>query len=111
MRLLHWNIPHPRTPTNLDRVVIPLEDAHLHSHAARTGGTSPDLSNNVDDDVEDDAAAGKSGSDEGTGMLEMSVSEYSIEGLRREIRQGSRGELTVYERMLLTFWDASGEVG
>ncbi|SPO06646.1 related to 4-hydroxybenzoate transporter [Cephalotrichum gorgonifer] len=95
MRLLNWNIPRPRTPQSLDRVIVPLEDAHLHSYAARTGNTSPGLSSDIDD-VEDDAGV-KGSEHETTGMLEMSVSEYSIEGLRREVRKGSQGRLSEYE--------------
>lgn len=98
MRLLNWTIPRPRTPPSLDRVIVPLEDAHLHSYAARHGGAAK-----PEDDIEDveEESGVKSSEHEGTGMLEMSVSEYSIEGLRREIRKGSRGKLTEYERMFL----------
>lgn len=99
MRLLNWTIPRPRTPSSLDRVIVPLEDAHLHSYAARRGGAEA----RPEDDIEDvEGESGAKGSEhEGTGMLEMNVSEYSIEGLRREIRKGSRGKLTEYERTSL----------
>lgn len=95
-RLLRWNVPRPRTPSSLDRVIIPLEDAHLHSHAARVGGVQPHDSDDDDEDVEGEP--GPKSSHEETGMLEMSVSEYSIEGLRREVRKGSHAQLTDYER-------------
>lgn len=97
MRLLHWNLPWPRTPSSFDfeRVIIPLEDAHLHSYSARLGTESPDLMK--DPDVDE---GGKDTEHEETGMLEMSVSEYSIEGLRREVRKGARGAPSQYERML-----------
>ena len=93
MRLLQWNIPRPRTPSShdFDRAVIPLEDAHLHSYSARMGNASPDPASDADD-------AGKYVEHEETGMLEMSLSEYSIEGLRREVRKGSRGIPSEYER-------------
>lgn len=97
MRLLRWNVPGPRTPSSLDRVIVPLEDAHLHSHAARVGGVQPQDS---DDEEDVEGEPGPKSSHEETGMLEMSVSEYSIEGLRREMRKGSRVPLTDYERML-----------
>lgn len=96
MKLLRWNVPRRRTPSSLDRVIVPLEDAHLHSHAARVGGAQPDDS---DDEEDVEREPGPKGSHEETGMLEMSVSEYSIEGLRREMRKGSRAQLTDYERM------------
>lgn len=96
MRLLRWNVPRPRTPSSLDRVIVPLEDAHLHSHAARVGGAHP---RDSDDEEDVEGEPGPKGSHEETGMLEMSVSEYSIEGLRREVRKGSRAPLTDYERM------------
>lgn len=100
MRLLNWNIPpRPRTPPSLDRVIVPLEDAHLHSYAARHGGAESRPEDDIED-VEEESGV-KSSEHEATGMLEMSVSEYSIEGLRREIRKGSRGKLTEYERMSL----------
>lgn len=50
-----------------------------------------------DPDVDE---GGKDSEHEETGMLEMSVSEYSIEGLRREVRKGARGIPSDYERML-----------
>lgn len=98
VRLLRWNIPGPRTPASLDRVIVPLEDAHLHSYAARHGGAGGSAEQDDDDDAEGGGAPEAKSSHEETGMLEMSVSEYSIEGLRREIRKGSRGPLTEYER-------------
>lgn len=97
MRLLRWNFPR-RAPPSLDRVIVPLEDAHLHSYAARAGGGA--VGPRVSEDLEDGEEPGPKGSHEETGMLEMSVSEYSIEGLRREVRKGSRAQLTEYERML-----------
>lgn len=81
-------------------VLVPLDEAHLHGHSARCGKTefeeahSDDVSDHGDDD------AGKDGDDEGAGMLEMSAAEYSIEGLRKEVRRGERGKTwTEYESM------------
>jgi len=54
-----------------------------------------------DDDVDDDDDGADKGGDEGdTAMLVMTsaAAEYSIEGLRREVRRGRRGESwTAYE--------------
>ncbi|KAM0287201.1 hypothetical protein ACHAQH_000515 [Verticillium albo-atrum] len=73
-------------------VVVPLEEAHLHSHSARTGRTEFEDPPSHDDEV------GESPKDreESEGMLEMSAAEYSIEGLRREVRAG-KGDFTDYE--------------
>lgn len=104
MRLLQWNIGPSRTPSSyaFERVVIPLEDAHLHSYSARMGTGSPDLQGARDGDADADADdaddSGKDVEHEETGMLEMSVSEYSVEGLRREVRKGTRGIPSEYER-------------
>ncbi|KAK1778999.1 major facilitator superfamily domain-containing protein [Copromyces sp. CBS 386.78] len=74
-------------------VLIPLAEAHLHSHSSRSRPPS-DL---------DDALLGQDdegvqhhkdpADDEDTGMLlEMGTEpEYSIEGLRREVRRGNKG--------------------
>ncbi|KAM0333184.1 hypothetical protein ACHAQA_001844 [Verticillium albo-atrum] len=73
-------------------VVVPLEEAHLHSHSARTGRTEFEEPPSHDDEI------GESPKDreESEGMLEMSAAEYSIEGLRREVRAG-KGDFTDYE--------------
>lgn len=77
-------------------VLIPLEDAHQHSHSYRIG-RRPGFDEASDDAAADDAIKA-GGGDEGTAMLEMSVPEYSIEGLRREVRRGGKGERwTAYE--------------
>jgi hypothetical protein len=79
-------------------VLISLQEAHLHSHSARTGHCEYE---EVPDDAASDAGdvdAPKSRGDEGTGMLLMSAAEYSIEGLRREVRRGGKGRMwTDYE--------------
>lgn len=95
-------------------VLIPLEEAHLYSHSARSGRcefeeapASEDSSDVVYDADEEEATAktrrGGDGDDdndhEGTGMLQMSAAEYTIEGLRREVRKGERGKpSSEYER-------------
>ncbi|KAK3377844.1 major facilitator superfamily domain-containing protein [Podospora didyma] len=89
-------------------VLIELEEAHLHSHKHRSGRRT-ELNEFLVDDDDDDygdsnhhgGGRGKIGGDddEVTGMLDMSVAEYSIEGLRKEVRQGAgKGETwTAYE--------------
>ncbi|KAF3809395.1 putative MFS-type transporter PB1E7.08c [Colletotrichum gloeosporioides] len=76
-------------------VVVPLEEAHLHSHSARIGRCEFEERPGHEDDDGDD----EDGKDQGesTGMLEMSAAEYTIEGLRKEVRRGGRGMWTEYE--------------
>lgn len=71
-------------------VVIPLEQAHLHSHSARCGRTEYEEVPGVEpenEEEEGDAEGLKDGDDEGRGMLEMDPAEYSIGGLRKEVRR------------------------
>lgn len=101
--------PGRRRPESVDDylgVLVPLEQAHLHSHSARIGRCEfeegPGNEDNDDDDDGDDgpptAGTKARDSNEGTGMLEMLAAEYSIEGLRREVRKGGKGPWTEYER-------------
>lgn len=100
------------TPADYSSVVIPLDQAHLHSHSARCGrteyeevprseggGHARDDENNEEeeDDEGDDDPKARGGGDEDTGMLLMSAAEYSIEGLRKEVRRGGRGTRSEYE--------------
>jgi len=93
MRVL-WRGTRAESVDDYAGVLIPLEEAHLHSHSARLGRTEfeepPDESPAADDG---DDEVGKDAENEGTGMLEMRAAEYSIEGLRREVRRGSKGLL------------------
>lgn len=101
------------TAIDYSSAVVPLDEAHRHSHSYRLRprhesrerrGDGADDDDNDDDD--DDDGADKDG-DEGeegegdTAMLVMTdvAAEYSIEGLRREVRRGRRGEdeWTAYE--------------
>lgn len=85
-------------------VLVPLEEAHLHSHSARTGKC--EFEEARDDESEglvgsDEEEADKDGCEqgEGAGMLQMSAAEYTIEGLRRDVRKDERGKVqTDYER-------------
>ncbi|KAI3326045.1 sugar transporter [Xylariaceae sp. AK1471] len=88
-------------------VLVPLEEAHLHGHSARCGKTefedardgSDDANADSDDDEETElGGAFKHGDNEGTGMLQMNAAEYTIEGLRRDVRKGETGRRwTEYE--------------
>lgn len=93
-------------------VLISLEEAHLHSHSARSGRTEyEELPDDEHSDEDDDGGAsmsdgegGKAREHEGTGMLEMSACEYSIAGLRREVRRGGKGRWTEYESRCSLFY-------
>ncbi|KAI2473249.1 MFS general substrate transporter [Annulohypoxylon bovei var. microspora] len=84
-------------------VLIPLEEAHLHSHSARSGRSEfEEVRTSSDDpaldDDDDEAGLPKDGDSEQAGMLQMSAAEYTIEGLRREVRRGERRrQWTEYE--------------
>lgn len=80
-------------------VLVPLEEAHLHSHSARAGRVEFEVR---DEDREDEAGSTKDGDDgesesESQGMLMMNAAEYTVEGLRSEMRRGRRGQWTDYE--------------
>jgi len=99
MRVLGWNIRLARgmAAAEYASVVVPLEQAHLHSHSARMGHAEFE---EEEDDARggEDADATKDGEHESTGMLEMRVAEYSIEGLRKQVRKGGKEQWTDYER-------------
>ncbi|KAI8633697.1 sugar transporter [Xylariaceae sp. FL1651] len=87
-------------------VLVPLEEAHLHSHSARCGRTEFEETRNssgganadFDDEETELGAAFKHGDNEDTGMLQMDAAEYTIEGLRRDVRRGEPGRRwTEYE--------------
>ncbi|KAI0858624.1 sugar transporter [Xylaria cubensis] len=90
-------------------VLVPLEEAHFHSHSARCGKTefegrgSDDGNTNADlnGDEDEETALGtsyKNSDNEGEGMLQMDAAEYTIEGLRRDVRKGEPGRRwTEYE--------------
>ncbi|OLN85534.1 putative MFS-type transporter PB1E7.08c 3 [Colletotrichum chlorophyti] len=87
----------PESVDNYVGVVVPLVEAHLHSHSARTGKCEFEErpSHDEDDDDADDDDDKDQG--ESAGMLEMSAAEYTIEGLRKEVRRGEKGQWTEYE--------------
>lgn len=92
------------SPADYSRVVVPLEEAHLHSHSYRLRKQpDSDGENENLEDVDDDADKDDEGQD--TDMLVMgstaAAAEYSIEGLRAEVRRGRTGERwTAYESEL-----------
>lgn len=78
-------------------VLVSLEEAHLHSHSARTGKTEFEEETRDEEAeglVAGDEEASKDGENGGaSGMLQMSAAEYTIEGLKREVRKGERGKV------------------
>ena len=78
-------------------VLIPLSQAHLYSHSTRTGRGH--IRSRADDDEENDVESAKDGDAEGEEMLQPQSGEYSIESLRREVRQGG-SNWTEYESEL-----------
>lgn len=90
-------------------VLVPLEEAHLYSHSARCGKAEFEERRGSNDDDDDDGAANddeetalgtafKNGENEGEGMLQMDAAEYTVEGLRRDVRKGEPGRRwTEYE--------------
>lgn len=94
--MVSWRFELGRTESvdNYDGVLVPLEQAHLHSHSARVGRVEFEAQDESADD-EDDVGSAKD--DQGEGMLLMNAAEYTIEGLRAHMRQGKRGEWTDYE--------------
>jgi hypothetical protein len=87
-------------------VLVPLEQAHHHSHSARQGRTEFEASEEerpIVHDEEDGVDASKDAEDDdGDGgeeqsMLQMNAAEYTIEGLRKEMRKGRQGKWTTYE--------------
>lgn len=99
-------------------VLVPLEEAHLYSYTARTGRSEyetlaqeDDNENDDEADDEDDDTANNRRKDapadhdveasETAGMLPMQACEYTIAGLRAEVRRGpksSQSPWTNYER-------------
>lgn len=75
-------------------VLVPLERAHLYSSSARAGRTEFETRNAEGFEDGDEI---KLGDQESQGMLQMDAAEYTIEGLRKEMREGRKGEWTTYE--------------
>lgn len=127
-RLFEFNSYRTISVHDYSNVLVPLEEAHDYSHAARTGRRSEyeappgeeesnglvDGNNGDDEDVESGSrtdldngerrkntgGASRADDDEdeddneasaASGMLPMRACEYSIEGLRREVRKRPEG--------------------
>jgi hypothetical protein len=95
---IRWPFRWSRQPESVDDylgVLVSLQEAHHYSHSSRTGKTEFEtLEPGVDAADEDDP---KDGDNETQGMLHMKAAEYTIEGLRKEMRQGRQGTWTTYE--------------
>ncbi|KAJ4306227.1 hypothetical protein N0V88_001024 [Collariella sp. IMI 366227] len=99
-----WTWRRPQTAAKYTTAVIPLDEAHEHSHSYRSRQQNSELAGQLDDGAFDEDETGGDKDDdqeeEDVGMFlgSSGVHEYSIEGLRREVRQGRRGEKrTAYE--------------
>ncbi|RYP85616.1 hypothetical protein DL769_000957 [Monosporascus sp. CRB-8-3] len=92
MRFLSWSFRRQESVHNYAGVLVPLEEAHLHSHSARTGKAEfeeiPDSADDAEEGYGVEPGAAKDQDNENTGMLQMSAAEYTIEGLRREMGKG-----------------------
>ncbi|KAH8785046.1 membrane transporter [Diaporthe sp. PMI_573] len=105
---LRWRGLRAESVDSYSGVLVPLDQAHLHSHSARCGRTEfEELSANSDEEDDPKDGAG----DEGTGMLEMSAAEYSIEGLRKEVRRGGGGMRSDYELKSMLVNKAVQDIG
>ncbi|KAL7963426.1 MFS general substrate transporter [Trichoderma compactum] len=95
--MISWRFRLGRTESvdNYEGVLVSLEEAHLHSHSARVGRVEFENQDESAGDDDDDVNSVKD--DQGEGMLLMNAAEYTIEGLRAEMRQGKRGQWTDYE--------------
>lgn len=97
MRLLQrFRYSHVESVNDYAGVLVPLVEAHLHSHSARTGRVEFEAREPSPDGDEEDAVKDDN-DDESDGMLLMDAAEYTIEGLRKEMRRGKRGQWTEYE--------------
>ncbi|KAH0498222.1 hypothetical protein TgHK011_005488 [Trichoderma gracile] len=99
MHVISWLAGLGRTESVDDYagVLVSLEDAHLHSHSARVGRVEFEAQDDIPEEGDDDDEVDSAKDDQGEGMLLMNAAEYTIEGLRAEMRQGKRGKWTDYE--------------
>uniref|UniRef100_A0A8H7NGA2 Major facilitator superfamily (MFS) profile domain-containing protein n=1 Tax=Bionectria ochroleuca TaxID=29856 RepID=A0A8H7NGA2_BIOOC len=93
--LERWGLRHVESVDDYLSVLIPLDKAHLYSHSAKQGRAGS-ASRREDAEV-GDADEEKDGENETSGMLHGHAGEYSIEGLRKEMRQGNQGKWTSNE--------------
>ncbi|KAG6243509.1 hypothetical protein E4U25_000717 [Claviceps purpurea] len=103
-------------------VLVPLEEAHLHGISARSDRTRSDSrrQGRCADDLESAATAAaeeeeeeemKNADSEAEAMLQMEEAEYTIDGLRAEMRQGRQGRWTEYEVKSKLINKAIGDIG
>lgn len=103
LRRLRWRGLRTESVDDYTGVLIPLDQAHLQSHSARCGRMEYEELPDEDNDDEEIDPKDRAGDDhEETGMLEMSAAEYSVEGLRREVRRGGHGMRSDYESSFCT---------
>lgn len=81
-------------------VLIPLKEAHLYSQSARSKNSSHGAQEESEMDEMEEV---KDGDSESQGMLRADNAEYTIEGLRKEMREGRKGKWTTYESMCFCF--------
>ncbi|CAG7560101.1 unnamed protein product [Fusarium equiseti] len=86
-------------------VLVPLEEAHLYSQAAKAKRASHGEKREEGelDDLEM--------KEEREGMLGGDSAEYTVEGLRKEMREGRRGQWTTYEIKSKLMNKAVGDIG
>lgn len=82
-------------------VLVPLQRAHLYSASARSGKTEFEPRKDEDSEDGEEPKLGQ-GESESQGMLQMDAAEYTVEGLRKEMREGRRGQWTTYESEFLS---------
>ncbi|KAH6899907.1 major facilitator superfamily domain-containing protein [Thelonectria olida] len=88
-------------------VLVPLDQAHRYTQSAKSKGKSRAQPDEEDDGIEET----KDGDYEMQGMLHAKANEYSIEGLRREMREGRQGQWTTYEIKSKLINKAIGDIG
>ncbi|WAO89615.1 MFS domain-containing protein [Fusarium falciforme] len=85
-------------------VLVPLDEAHLFSQVAKSKKSSEN--EKVEGELDDLEAK-----EEREGMLGGDPGEYTIEGLRKEMREGRQGRWTTYEIKSKLMNKAVGDIG
>ncbi|KAL2687264.1 hypothetical protein Neosp_004818 [[Neocosmospora] mangrovei] len=85
-------------------VLVPLDEAHLFSQAAKSKNSTEN--EKVEGELDDLEAK-----EEREGMLGGDPGEYTIEGLRKEMREGRQGRWTTYEIKSKLMNKAVGDIG
>lgn len=109
---LRWRGSRIESVNDYTGVLIPLDQAHLHSYSARCGRMEYEEVPGDDDEEETGFPKHRAGDDqESMGMLEMNAAEYSVEGLRREVRKGADGIRSDYEKKSMIINKAVQDIG